>query len=102
MTQRAIPSFPRCRRLDGAGVLGVCCRRPVTDLAGDILVVTLTLDRRDVVMTLRTHLVAGILDLLRYNFIHCCRTEVTVLAEIRRNQNVPDGDQQGHQDGLCP
>jgi hypothetical protein len=94
MTQRTITSSTWHSKLTNFGILRVRCGGTMTYFAGYVLMVSGKLNFPDLIVTVSTDLLAGILELLGNDFFNCRRTVMPVFAEIARNQKISGYDEQ--------
>jgi hypothetical protein len=98
VTQRAKAPLPRGGGLHGSRILDVGGRGAVTDLAGHIAVEALRLGPVDIVVTLRAHSRARVMDGKLLHRLDSVRTVVAVAAERLRDKYRPQAEESGQND----
>jgi hypothetical protein len=76
------------------GVLGVECCRAMTDFTCNVLMVSGEFRLLDIIVTIATDHMSGILDFLGDDGVNCRGTVMPIFAEIRRQQHISNCNEQ--------
>jgi hypothetical protein len=82
MTERTISSFSRSRKNATSRIFNVFCGRTVTHLTHHIPMIGHLHSSCDIIMTIYTHQMPDILDLMRCDLVNCRSPVVSVFSEV--------------------